>query len=403
MTRLALTLAFCSLLPARSMADDPDESSQRAALVLAVSARGEADAGGTPLTEVADGTLRRNGRHRMRFQVPADTCVLLVAQGADFPVQLALTIGGRVRARAEGRPAQLVHCHEGAAARGVLEVRARGEGAFAAAAFRVASESALQSPQEAATSHDALEAMVRRHGEGQVPASGVETEGLTDGAQAQKPVHLVGGSCYRVLAAGGPGVRALSLELMAPGGDRVARSAQGRPRATLGVLRPLCPTRTGDYALRIRAEGGGEVAWRTFRAAAAERAAAAAAARHRPPVGGAGTGFVARALRDRHGEVGEGMLPLLPAVEGQLGRSETRTFDFTARSGQCYRVIAVGMPSVRSLRVRFMDAYGSERASSREEPRPSARFCASSGGTYRAELKATNGYGGFALQVFEAR
>jgi hypothetical protein len=97
------------------------------------------------------------------------------------------------------------------------------------------------------------------------------------------------------------------------------------------------------------------------------------------------------------------MVALTPATLGTLERSETERVTFQAQAGRCYRAIAVGMPSIRALRIRILDRFGSERADSGADPRPSARFCPTSGGRYRAELKADNGYGGYALQVFESR
>lgn len=397
--------ALCALaLAAPTVAAQDDAASQQAALVLSISARGEADAGGTPLMGVESGALRAGQRRRYRVTVPEGACVLIAAEARGVQkVSVALTARGRTLARAEGaRAAQAVHCPSGGALRARLEVRAHGgSGAFAAGAYRVTAEAAAPS---GATAHEVLESLEERHaGEGYVPASPTGNETLVDGGRVERRVSLVGGSCYRVLAGGGPGVSEVSLALGPSGGPALQEESQSGPKATLGVLSPMCPVRTARYVLTLGAEGSGDVAWQVFRAAAAERAAAAAAARPRPPVGGTGSSFVARALRERHGQVGEGMVTVAPVQTGTLQRSETKRFEFRAQAGRCYRAIAVGMPSVRSLRVRFLDRFGSERADSGEEPRPSARFCPTTGGTYRAELKAENGYGGFALQLFESR
>lgn len=396
--------ALCLLLSTSALAQD--DASRQAALVLSISARGEADAGGTPLIGVESGSLRAGQRRRFPVSVPAGACVLVTAEarGPD-KITVALTAGGRTLARAEGAPAaQVVHCHEGRALRARLEVRAvGGSGAFAAGAYRVESEAAA-APPSGATAHEVLAELKERHaGAGYVPASPAGNEALLDEGSVERPVSLVGGTCYRVLAGGGPGVSDVALKLGPARGAALQEEHHTGPEATLGVLSPLCPIRTARYTLTIAVRGAGDVSWQIFRAAAAERAAAAAAARPRPPVGGSGTGFVARALRERHGQVGEGMLTLAPVETGTLQRSQTQRFEFRATAGRCYRAIAVGMPSVRALRVRILDRFGSERADSGEEPRPSARFCPTTGGTYRAELKAENGYGGFAFQLFESR
>ncbi len=404
MTRLGLPL-FCALILSTPLAaQDDDDGATQAALVLSVSARGEADAGGTPLMGVESGQLRAGRRRRFRVRVPDSGCVLIVAEARGVEkVSVALTVGRRTLARAEGeQTAHTVHCHQGRATRARLEVRAHGgRGPFAAGAYQVSSAAAEPA---GATAHEVLEGLKERHaGAGYVAASPTGNESLTGDARSERRVALVGGSCYRVLAGGGPGVSDVALKLSGPRGETLQEERVASAEATLGVLSPLCPTRTARYALTVSVTGGGDVAWQIFRAAAAERAAAEAAARPRPPVGGTGTGYVARRLRERHGQVGEGMVTLTPASIGTLQRSETKRVTFEARASRCYRAIAVGMPSVRALRIRILDRFGSERADSGAEAQPSARFCPTSGGTYRAELKAENGYGGYALQVFESR
>ena len=404
---LALLAALVALVaPRGASAQDDDEPGVQAALVLGVSAAGEADAGGTPIGSVEQGRLRRGQRRRFPVAIPAGGCVLVVAQARGVEqLRVSLTQGRRTLTKAESEgvgAAQALHCNEGEAVRGHLEVRSlRGSGPFAAGAYRVAAD-ALAPPGP--TAHAALEALEQRHApEGYVAASPVSTATLTPGEVEVARVALVGGACYRVLGAGSPTVRGLSLELRDPRGQVTVRRENAGGTATLGVLRPLCPTVTGRYELRVGASAGGEVVWQLVRAVAVERAAAEAASRPRPPIGGSGTGFLSRALRTRHGQVGEGMRSLTPATQATLQRSGTEVVEFEARAGRCYRAIAVGMPSIRTLRIRILDAFGSERAASGTEAQPSARFCPTSGGRYRAELKATLGYGGTMMQIFESR
>lgn len=403
MTRFGFPL-LCALLLSAPVAAQDDDGASEAALVLSISARGEADSGGTPLIDVQSGRLRVGRARRFRVSLPENACVLIAAEARGMrSVHVALTARRRTLAEAEGHhSAHTIFCHEGPALGARLEVRARGgSGPFAAGAYQVPSEAAQPA---GATAHDVLEQLKERHaGEGYVAASPTGNETLTGEGAAERRVALVGGSCYRVLAGGGPGVSDVALKLGGPGDTVLQQERAASPEATLGVLSPLCPIRTARYTLTIGVTGGGDVSWQVFRAAAAERAAAEANARPRPPVGGSGTGFVARRLRERHGQVGEGMVTLTPATIGSLQRSETKRVTFDARAGRCYRAIAVGMPSVRALRVRILDRFGSERADSGAEAQPSARFCPSSGGSYTAELKAENGYGGYALQVFESR
>ena len=201
-----------------------------AELVLAISARGESDAGGTPLMGVESGSLRAGQRRRFRLAVPAGTCVLIAAEARGVrKVSVALTARGRTLARAEGaQVAQTVHCHEGGALQARLEVRAEGgRGVFAAGAYRVTAEAAAPS---GATAQEVLERLEGRHaGTGYVPASPAANEQLVDGGGVERRVSLVGGSCYRVLAGGGRGVTDVALRL-APASGASQTTCQPSPR-----------------------------------------------------------------------------------------------------------------------------------------------------------------------------
>ena len=160
MTRLGPL--FCALALCLPAAAQDDEGSTQAALVLSVSARGEADAGGTPLIDVRSGRLRAGRPGRFRVSLPAETCVLIAAEARGMrSVQVALTARRQTLAEAsDERSAHTIYCHEGPAVAARLEVRARGgSGPFAAGIFQVPREAAEAS---GATAHEVL-ASLKEH------------------------------------------------------------------------------------------------------------------------------------------------------------------------------------------------------------------------------------------------
>jgi hypothetical protein len=119
-------------------------------------------------------------------------------------------------------------------------------------------------------------------------------------------------------------------------------------------------------------------------------------------VGGAGNDFIATRIRDRHREVGEALQPVTPVQSGSLQTSETARLEIPVEGGHCYVAIAAGVPSVRILDLRALDAYGNEvDADETEDAFPSVRFCAAVGGTtWAVEVRMYDGYGRYGLQIF---
>ena len=212
---------------------------------------------------------------------------------------------------------------------------------------------------------------------------------------------LAPGRCYRVFAAGGPGVERLALALEGPSGARIQAATPDHATPTLGVLRPLCPARPGRYRVQlVAAAGRGSVAWRVFGTPVREAATREERAEVHP-VGGRGRGYVPERIRQRHRQVGEGALAVTDVLEGTLRRSQVARHEVEVRAGRCYVVIAAAVPSAQRMSVRVVDPFGLEQAESEPDPIPHTRVCPNASGTWRIELKMELGYGAYGLQVFE--
>ena len=121
-------------------------------------------------------------------------------------------------------------------------------------------------------------------------------------------------------------------------------------------------------------------------------------------VGGDGHGYLAKRLRARHGQVGEGKRPVTGVIAGTLRTGERKRIPLTVEGGKCYVVLAVGVPSVRELDLRLVDAFGKERDKDRtRDAFPAVRACPAVGGTWHLDVHMFHGYGRYAVQAFAGR
>lgn len=380
------------------------QSADDAMLVVNVASAGEADAGGTRVGAMHQGTLSARRPLRFRTSVRTGRCVMVVAHVGSGVRDVDVVVRrGRTRVAADtesGPRAHATYCAGEGAERLQVEVRTdAGSAAYAAAAYDIARPQARVETQAAARPLDTLHQLGEEHGEGYRPITPPAFEpALAEGTTLERTVPIAAGRCYRVLAAAEPTVTDLHVTLLDAAGGAVQTDGLEGPVVTLGVLRPLCPATSGSYVLRLEAAAGhGRVAWRVL--AQERRAAATASARETHPVGGTGRGYVAQQIRRGH-LAGGGGVGVVPATGGELARSATAERTFPVRAGRCYVAVAAGVPSARTISVSVRDAFGQERASGRGAP-ARARVCPAVAGTWRVQTKMELGYGRYAVQVFE--
>jgi hypothetical protein len=101
-----------------------------------------------------------------------------------------------------------------------------------------------------------------------------------------------------------------------------------------------------------------------------------------------------------------GLAPLAPPREGEpQGQDDpVERFTFQTRAGRCYRIFAVGAPSVTDLDVAVLDPEGRLAAADLSGDRfpvvpPRGPLCAEREGVYTVEVSVAQGSGTYAIQV----
>ncbi len=403
------TLALVLLATAPAAAQE-DSAAAQAQLVIDVSAAGEE--AGEPLGSVQAGQLRQGQTRRFSARLAAGTCYLFVGRaGAGIEnLDLAVSRGRTALTRdgATGPRAEVRHCTGEQPERVRWSVTAfRGAGPFAAGVYvlpgRDASGPGPEQATAAGTALERLDALAGAHAGDMRAVTPPRRETLAEGARVERDVTLAPGRCYRVLAAGEESIEDLDVALLGPDGGALQSDANDAPSAHLGVLRPLCPGRSGQYRVAVRVHhGSGSFAWQVFGSVPGSSVGAgrdARAARFR--VGGAGSGFLPERVRARHRVVGDGKQPVTDLLAGSLRTSDSHRIPLEVEGGRCYVVIAAGVPSVRELDLRVLDPYGNERATDgTRDAFPAASFCPSVSGRWTVEVRMFNGYGQWAAQAF---
>lgn len=117
-----------------------------------------------------------------------------------------------------------------------------------------------QAPSAADPQQDSLQATLRTLAERAAPGFDAvpppRTGSLQAGERRSFMQILRYGRCYRIVAAGGRGVRDLDL-ILYDADDRVVQRDSGQdPLPTLGVQADICPFQTGAYRLEVHAYAG---------------------------------------------------------------------------------------------------------------------------------------------------
>ena len=104
-----------------------------------------------------------------------------------------------------------------------------------------------------------------------------------------------------------------------------------------------------------------------------------------------------------------GMRKLTDARESAVPNGGgAREHRFAAESGDCYRIFAVGEPSVEDLDVEVFDPKGARIAWDTSDDRwpvvsPDGPFCVFSEGEHRAVIRAQRGAGRYAVEIWRLR
>ena len=252
-------------------------------------------------------------------------------------------------------------------------------------------------PVEAQSARQRLQEALAPRAEASRVVTPLSRETVSANARVERPLALQLGRCYRVAVAASDASATVSIAIVRR--RYVDARAEHTSVATIGVEgEPFCPEHSNDYTLRMKSSAAGTLVWQVW---AAEAPPAQAVRDEAHPIGGEGSGYLQQAMRRRHSRVGEGSPAVDALRRGSLRRSQRATVTFRARAGRCYKAIAVGMATVRTMSLRASDALGIELGRSTVDAAPHVDFCARTDGEIRVELKMELGYGGWAVQIFE--
>lgn len=103
-----------------------------------------------------------------------------------------------------------------------------------------------------------------------------------------------------------------------------------------------------------------------------------------------------------------GMKQVVAAQKARIEQGKEREHRFDALAGDCYRVFAVGEPSVEDLDIEVFDSAGKQLAVDTSDDRwpivkPDGPFCVFADGQYRAVVRAQRGAGDYALEIWRLR
>ncbi len=225
---------------------------------------------------------------------------------------------------------------------------------------------------------------------------------MHNGETQRWPAQLMAGQCYTFALFGGTGVRDADLVLF----DQNRQLARDTGTALDAVLRDVCPTATGSYAVAPRLAGGDGVVW--FAAYARRNAAATGTTAqitqtpiainlHASASGGIDGSFnsLSRNLQ------GVGYTTVDQPVNQQLVESADASQPVTLEAGACYAIAAVGDTSVSDLDLFLTDAAGAEvDRDYAQDASPVVRVCPPTTGAFTVRMHMTAGQGAVRLGLF---
>jgi hypothetical protein len=209
---------------------------------------------------------------------------------------------------------------------------------------------------------------------------------LLEGTVAAHAVNLSAGSCYALLASGGPGVRDLDLRLLDPAGGELARDTATDPSPLLRV----CPEVSGAFRLEVRMfSGSGPYAYRTLLLSS---------------LGGVSS-TLPSSVRQRFAELSgrlrkRGFVLRGPLIRGGLYFGNRQLHSLDLESDRCYALAAAG-GGEGDLDLYIWGPDGASMGSdTADDSSPTVMFCTTEPRTVDAEVRLFRARSEYVLGVF---
>lgn len=172
---------------------------------------------------------------------------------------------------------------------------------------------------------------------------------LDPGREENRPVQLLAGHCYAIVAAGGPGVEDLDLRLLSPSGRPISQDDATDNHPTLRT----CPVTSGAHDLQVRMySGAGDFAVAVLTLDPPVELPPDMAGRERA------NALELAAEGRRHG-----MVPMRPPWRAGLSAGRPYAVSIELHAGHCYLFGAAASESLGGLDVSLTDDHGTVVAS----------------------------------------
>lgn len=427
--RTSIVIVFSSLIALlvsaeRASADTADE------LVARARSTAQAD-GGLSSEPLAVRASKVRGSHSVRMNVKMrdGECIIAVAAGPDSVGDAQLSIKG-----AQGlwiddnEPGSVAKIHYCASSDERVQFRARvggGEKTLLAvgawqldatrarprqavspvvitvSSARPANESSADAttkavPTPAEPLPSKLETLAAKEAANLTAVSRAKSERLKPGDPRARELGLNVAQCYRFLAVADDTVTNIVFKLHDAAGHELAHSVSDGKTVLLPANEPFCPSDVASYRLTMAIGGGsGEVVWQPF-------GGPNNAFLNRYAIGGDNPAEpLGKTMRAAHTTLGEGKPASTAFKRSTLPNGKWAEATFEVQPGSCYVPVAAGGSEITDFDIQITDHRGTVVAQALSQGNLArARACADVKGQWHVRIRAKEGAGNFALQVF---
>ncbi len=341
----------------------------------------------------------------MEIEVKNGVCYRIAASGDKTIKDLAITVDSPKGQQTLGKSiegfmmADLCPEKEGSA---TVQVEATGSGIVAASVFAGSPEAAAYVTGGTAFNLDDLLARLYaardKYGKKMEPADTPATGMLKHGKSETFSMSLDKDFCYKFIAVSSCKEKC-GLDLSAMQGEKALVKAS--EKGTEAMVE-LCPESSFTVDLLIKlsntARAKEAFAFMPLRKKAKSKLKVYAAGEKQED-------YVAKKIAGQAKDACKDQSAVTPVHRGQLTTNGLKSFEITLVGEICYTIVVVGKPSVKDLKVTFINPIGQEIAKD-EQAGPVAviktKTCPQWDGKYKVNVRMFNGYGGFGLQVFGA-
>jgi len=335
--------------------------------------------------------------------VKAGICYRMAAAGDPKISSIAFEVMVGKKDKVEGKPyKEFVMADLCPKKAGKIKIRITGEGqgylAFVifAGAPDAMVHAAAGSALDLGALLDKLDGAVEKYGVKMEPAETPTTGVVKLGETATVSVKLDKDFCYKFVAVSTCKEKC-GLELSAASGAAaLAKEKSGSDEAVVEFCPGKAMTATASIKVPATERGKEAFAFMPLRKKAKSKLKVYAA-------GEAKTDYLSKQIIEESKKSCKGKSAVSPVKTGKLKTNETAVFEVKLAGEVCYTIVAVGNPSVKDIKVTFINPIGQEIASDSESGPlavVSPKKCPQWDGTYKIKVRMFNGYGDVGVQVF---